>query len=108
MTGGAADPLGRCGIEAAGMPGLPTQVGWYAVSFPDRGARVVFCYPEGSHVVAEVRDGHAPVLRALTDLSFAGTTWKGPFNSRQRAHDALDHDDGHGILGDRAPFDWSA
>jgi len=108
VTGGAADLSGRGGIESPDMSALPTQVGWYAVWFPDRGARVVFCYPEGSHVVAEVRDGHAPVLRSLTDLAFAGTTWKGPFNSRQRAHDALDHDDGPGILGDRAPFGWSA
>ena len=85
------------------MDVLPNQVGWYAAWFPNRGARVVFCYPEGQHVVAEVRDGQAPVLRPLTDASFHGTTWKGPFDSRLRAHDAIDHDDGRGLLGTPPP-----
>jgi hypothetical protein len=87
------------------MSALPTQIGWYAVSFPDRGGRVVFCYPEGGHVVAEVRDGHAPALRALTDLAFSGTTWTGPFNTRQRAHDALEVEGG-GNLGDPTHPGW--
>jgi hypothetical protein len=65
-------------------------VGWYAARFPKHGVRVVFCYPEGSHVVAEVRDGHAPVLRPLTDPYFRDAAWKGPYDSRERAHQALE------------------